>query len=94
MEKNVLVLASTNVRLQTNRFLIAIAAIFGYKIWSQGVSQAYLYSASRLTRDVYIKPTVIRLQSDQLLKLLKPLYELADSGDFRNATSHLPLRMI
>ena len=68
------------------------AAIFGFRIWSTDVSQAYLQSESNLLRDVYFKPSKeFDLSSGQLLKLLRPLYGLADSGDYWNATfeSHI-----
>lgn len=87
MDNNMLVLASPNLQQQTTRILIAIAAIFGFRLWSQDVSQAYLQSASHLTRDVYVKPRHgIKIRSDQLLRLLKQLYSLTDSGYYWHAT--------
>lgn len=44
-------------------------------------------------RDVYGKPTEeFRLSANQLLKLLKPLYGLADSGDYLHKTFSKHLR--
>lgn len=86
-EKNLKVHPSPNPRPQTVKILIAVAALFRFGLWSQDVSQAYLQSASKLTREVYIKQRLgIRIRLDQLPKLLKHLYGLSESGDYRHAT--------
>jgi Reverse transcriptase (RNA-dependent DNA polymerase) len=59
---------------------------------STDVTQAYLQCAEKLLRDVYIKPTKeFSMGPGQLLKLLRPLYGLADSGDYwgRTLANHL-----
>jgi Reverse transcriptase (RNA-dependent DNA polymerase) len=67
---------------QSTKLLIGLAAIFAYRIFSTYVTQAYLQSAEPLMRDVYIKPSAeFERNANQVLKLLRPLYGLADSGD-------------
>lgn len=64
--------------------LLVFAAIFGFRLYSTDVTQGYLQSAEEIMRDVYIKPTgEFELGPGQLLKLLKPLYGLADGEDYR-----------
>lgn len=86
-DKNNLVHTSTTLKHASTRIIIALAACFGLRIWSQDISQAYLQSASKLIRDIYLKPGKdLELNGNQLLKLLRPLYGLSDSGDYWNTT--------
>lgn len=67
--------------------LIALASVFGFRLFSTDVTQAYLQSADKLMSDVYIKPsTEFELGPDQIQKLLKPLYGLVGIGDFWGKT--------
>lgn len=86
-EKDNLVHNSTTVRHSSIRTMVAMAALFGFRIWTQDVTNAYIQSASQLLREVYLRPSKeFELESTHVLKLLRPLYGLADSGDYWNAT--------
>jgi hypothetical protein len=54
----------------------------GFEFISADVTQAYLQSASELKRKVFVKPNCIDLKPDELLQIMKPLYGLAESGDY------------
>lgn len=85
--KTSLVHDSATSRQASARVLVGLAAAFEFELFSTDVTQAYLQSATPLQREVYIKPGKdFGLGSDKLLKLLRPLYGLADSGDYWGAT--------
>lgn len=93
VEKNILMQNSTNLRQSSIRVLIALAAVSGFRLWSQDLLQAYLQSAEKLMRDVYVKPSrEFKLLPNQLLKLLRPLYGQSDSGDYWHETFSKHLR--
>jgi Reverse transcriptase (RNA-dependent DNA polymerase) len=74
-------------RPQSTKLLVAMAAIFGFRISTHDVQQANLQSADKLMRDICISPSKeFELGSDAVLKLLKPLYDLCDSGVYWSKT--------
>ena len=90
--KTSLVHDSPTARQHSTRIIVGLAAIFGFRLFSTDVTQAYLQSSTDLLRDVYMKPTKeFHLNENQILKLLKPLYGLPDSGDYwgKTFTTHL-----
>jgi Reverse transcriptase (RNA-dependent DNA polymerase) len=64
-----------------------MAGLFGYRIWSDDVSQAFLQSTEKMGRGVFIRPPAeLGFSSDIVLELVKPLYGLPDAGDLWHAT--------
>jgi Reverse transcriptase (RNA-dependent DNA polymerase) len=91
-EKTSMVHHNTTARQQSTRLLIGLAAIFGFRVCTHDVQQAYFQSAENLLRDVYLKPSaVLNVSSGTMLKLLRPLYGLCDAGDYwaRTILDHL-----
>jgi Reverse transcriptase (RNA-dependent DNA polymerase) len=80
-DKNKLV-HSTTFKQSSVRLALASVAIMGFDVISADVIQAYLQSARDLKRKVFVKPSCIDLDPDELLQIMKPLYGLADSGDY------------
>ena len=92
LDKNYLVYSSSNLKQSSIRIILSIASLFRFHVWSQDITHAYLQSASKLMRNIYVKPTKqFKLSKDSLLKLLKPFYGLTDSGDYwhNTFTSHI-----
>jgi hypothetical protein len=68
------------------RMIFTMAAIFGWKVWTEDVRQAYLQTSGRLSRDVFLTylngaEAELRLKPHEALRLLRPQYGLAEAGD-------------
>ena len=55
-EKELLLQPSPTVPQRSVRLLVVFAAIQGFRLWSQDVTKAYLQSALKLNREIYLKP--------------------------------------
>lgn len=63
--------------------LIGIVVVCGLRLLYTEVTQAYIKSAKKLNRDIYLNPPIdLNLKSNKIIPLLKTLYRLADSGDY------------
>lgn len=81
----------TSLRPTSIRLILCIAAVLLLRLFLHDVMQAYLQAKDKLTRAVYLNPKpedrhLFGLLTDYLLKLVKPLYGLCDSGDYWNIT--------
>ena len=65
------------------RLLLALAALFGFDIWTADVTQAYLQSCERLERLLFLRTSApkFNLGPGELLQVLLPLYRMSDSGE-------------
>lgn len=86
--KDMLVHSAAFLQPHSIRFLLAIAEMKSFDIWTSDVRQAYLQSSEPLQRDLFITRPVpeFELKGSECLKLLKPLYGLCDSGDLWHKT--------
>jgi hypothetical protein len=84
--KNHMVHTATTLTQTSTRPILALAAIFGWNVWTTDVQQAYLQSASRLKKEVFLKTDALELGPSEFLELLLPLYGLAESGDYWGET--------
>jgi Reverse transcriptase (RNA-dependent DNA polymerase) len=76
-------------KAESTRMIVSLAAIFGFRISSSDVTQAYIQSTHNLTRDIFINPEgAIELPADHVMKLLKQLYGLCDAGDHWSRIYH------
>jgi hypothetical protein len=84
--KQSMVHTATQLSHSFTRLILAVAAVLGFDVWSTDVNQAYLQSACRLKRELFIQPKEIELGKNEFLQLLLPLYGLAESGDYWGET--------
>jgi transposase InsO family protein len=85
-ERKSLIHNSTTLKHQSVRLILALASVFGFDLWSSDVNQAYLQSAEKLQRDIFIRPEELDLGPDELLQLVLPLYGITESGDYWGET--------
>lgn len=74
-------------RQYATKLLVGIASIFGFRLLPTDVTQEYIQSAEELNRQIFINPPKeLKLKPDELIKLLKPIYGLAESEDYWDRT--------
>jgi hypothetical protein len=82
-ERKCLVHGSMTLKQQSVRVLLALVAIFGCEIEAADVIAAYVQSEENLQRGVFVGPSCMQLGPNELVCIVKPLYGLPDSGDYR-----------
>ena len=86
-EKDRLIHPTTTLRHRSVRIIVALAVMYQMDLWTQDISQAYLQSEDKLSRDVYLRPTPhFNLSAESLMHLLKSIYGLTDAGDYWGIT--------
>jgi Reverse transcriptase (RNA-dependent DNA polymerase) len=78
----------TALKQQSVRILLAVAAISGFDIEAADVIVAYVQSVENLQRYVFVRPSCVQLDQNELVRVGKPLYGLPDSVDDWNETFH------
>ena len=74
---------ATTLHQRSTRLIVCIAGMFGFDVWSHDITQAYLQSDSPLQIKFVLRPpSELHFPEGQVLRLVKPLYELADSDDY------------
>ena len=78
-----MVQSTSTLEPQSIRFLLALAAVHGFNIWTLDVRQAYLKPVEPLEREILISKPAPKfdLNPSQRLQPLRPLYGLCESGD-------------
>lgn len=66
--------------------LLALAWIFGLCVSVADWTQGYVQSKSMLQHDVFTKPKELKLYQKELVKIIRPVYELADAGGYWHDT--------
>lgn len=86
-EKDLLIHNSTTVRPVSVRIFSQSSAKKGWRICTDDINQYFIQIRGCLSRTVYLhRPIQPVLPSNSMLRLIKPLYILADSGDHWFAT--------
>lgn len=80
--KNVLLPNSPTVLQSSIKMITSTTAPKKFKIWINDVTQAYLQSTENLLRNIYLHPIPdLTISSDELLLLLRVIYELPVASD-------------
>ena len=84
--KNSLVHDTRTVRAESIRLLVTIATWLNLSLSVADWKQGYIQSKSLLDRKIYIDPKELNLPSDVLIQITRPVYGLADAGEYWHDT--------
>lgn len=79
------------LRQRSTRVILSTSANFGFRIYLNDTTQAYLQSRDKFTREIYLDPRpaereLFDLADDEVLLLNLPLYGVCDAGDYWHDT--------
>ena len=81
----------TSLRQSSTRLIVSVAAVKGFRIFPHDVTQAYLQSDEKLTRQLFLRPKkgdlrYFQIDANETLHLFKPIYGTTDAGDYWGVT--------
>lgn len=81
--RNILVHTPSTLQMQSLGLLMVLIEIFGLEERTGDMTQAYLQSPKPHARDIYIREPLpeFKLEQDQCIQLLRPLYSLCHAED-------------
>jgi hypothetical protein len=90
--KNLVLTQSPTIQRVSQRIILALAPSLQQKsaaLYLRDISQAYVQSNTRLSRDIFIRPPPeIGLRPGTILQVLKPLYGVPEAGNHWFSTYH------
>lgn len=73
---------ATNLKQPSLWLILALASILGSDLYSIDINDAYLQFAADLRRKRFFKLHILKLNPDELLQSLKPIYGLTGAGNY------------
>jgi len=75
------------LRQSSTKVILSTSAVFGWRLFSHDINQAYLQIKDAMARDLYVKvrprdAKSFGLHENELLRMLKPLYGVPEAGDY------------
>ena len=88
---------SPTIQRSSQRLILALTPSFlklKYRLYLRDISQAYVQSTTSLNRDFYVRAPaevskILHLDTDRILKVIKPLYGIPEAGNHWFSTYHL-----
>lgn len=88
--KDAILTQSPTIQQMSQRLILSLAACMQqYDLYLRDISQAYIQSTTHLNREFFVRPLQeLELQSDSILKIIKPLYGVPKAGNYSFNTYH------